>query len=260
MVSPNILIGPRLKVQRAYGHIEELAAKTNPLMNEWYSLGIEADTTIPYAKPSGFTLRYRPTQPIAELFALIIGDAVHNLRCALDHLATGIRSGTTWKVPEGHFPMRKDREELISPSGTPIPDLEAIELALPGSVHLLLDEIRPANGGDERLWSFHALDNDDKHNLILPTVAVTSFNMLDVKIGINTYRDCSVGGNAARPINIMRSKQPFAIEGDTETIVEVKFGAGTPFENDPVIPTLTQIAGVVSGAIDKFECLIENTP
>lgn len=38
----------------------------------------------------GLYIHYRPVQPMPETIALAIGDAVHNLRAALDHLATGI--------------------------------------------------------------------------------------------------------------------------------------------------------------------------
>lgn len=257
-VSLDVLVGPRLKVQRAISHIDEIIVRTNPLAREWYSVAIEPDIVVPYAQPSGFTLRYRPLEPIAELIALIIGDAVHNLRGALDHLATGIRQSIAWQS-QGHFPMRRKREELVTAGGAPIPDLEAIEAALPGATHLLLDRIRPANGRDEPLWAFHTLNNDDKHNLILPTVAVSIIRGLNAVIGTATMRDCAAGGDATKPINLISADMPFTVEQNFETTVEVKFGQGTAFENNPVILTLTQIAGMISRTLDEFETLIRNS-
>lgn len=258
MVSPAVLIGPRLKVKRAYRHIDEIIAQTSPLSKDWHSIGMEADICPPYAKPTGFTLRYRPTEPIAELVALMIGDAVHNLRTALDHLATGIRSSSKWKG-DAHFPMRTRREELVSPAGQPIRELDLIEAVLPGSAHSLLDKIRPADGADEPLWAFHTLDNDDKHNLILPTVAVVMIDGINVKIGGTTLTDCGVDGDATHPINLIGSDVPFAVKGDLKTVVDVKFGKGGSFEDEPVIPTLTQIAGIVSRTLDEFERLINQS-
>lgn len=252
-VSPNVLIGPRLKVERANRHIDEIFSVTTPLCKDWYTFRVEADVLPPNAKPSSFTLRYRPTQPIPEKIGLIIGDAVHNLRSALDHLATGIRTGMVWKS-DGHFPMRKRREDLIAPSGDPIEDLAAIEAALPGSIHLLLDNIRPKNGSNEALWSFHDLNNSDKHRLILPTITVAEATGLDIPaFGL---RNCGVGSDAAKPFDGITANTPFAIQNDFNLSVDVKFGKGTVFENKPVIPTLTQICGLVGYTIDEFERLI----
>ncbi|MFN7398523.1 MAG: hypothetical protein ACK5SX_05540 [Sandaracinobacter sp.] len=258
-VSPDVLIGPRLKVKRAYCHIDELIAKTSPLSKEWYSVRVQRHIVPPNAQPSGFALRYLPLEPIAEMVALIIGDTVHNLRGALDHLATGIRNSSKWKST-GHFPMRQKRKDLISKDGTPIEDLEAIEAALFGSVDLILDKIRPTNGANEPFWAFHVLDNDDKHNLILPTITVASITNINARFGGSVIQDCGMGGDATKPMNIVLSAAPIAIDNNFYASVDIKFGKGTPFENEPVIPTLTQIAAIVTDTLDQFESLIRKAP
>lgn len=257
-VSPDILIGPRLKVERANSHIDEIVACTAPLSREWHTIQIEPDTKPPYAQPTTLTLRYRPTKPIAELIALIIGDAAHNLRGALDLLATGIRQSSA-PASRGYFPMRERREDLITSAGEPIPDLASIEAALPGSADLLLNKIRPADGPNEHFWSFYHLNNDDKHNLILPTIVFARIQGINARWGLrNTMRDCTVGGDATKPMDLISSDGHFTVEDNFNTIVEVKFGEGTAFENDPVVPTLTQISGVVTSTLDQFEALIRN--
>jgi hypothetical protein len=42
--------------------------------------------------------------------------------------------------------------------------------------------------------------------------------------------------------------------------VEVKFGKGTLFEDEPVIPTLVQISEMVTAALNAIEGLCRNTP
>lgn len=262
-VSPNVLIGPRLKVQRAYRHIEELRSITNPLHRDWYVIAFVPYTFPPNTKPTKFGYEYRPTKPIAEILALIIGDAVHNLRTALDHLATGI-ARTADASAEIHYPMCKAREDLIARPGAKLSGahkaLGAVEQALPGATKLILDEIRPANGPNDSLWGFHPLDNDDKHNLLIPTVSVTSVDNLNCVIGTNRIMGGNIGGDATKPIRLIRSDVPFSINDDFYTSVEVKFGQGGPFENDPVVSTLTQIAGLITHTINKFENLINQTP
>ena len=262
-ISPDVLIGPRLKVERAYRHIDELRSITIPLHKDLYVVTFVPYTFPPNSEPTKFGFEYRPTAPIAKIFALIIGDAVHNLRAALDLLATGIaRTHNANAII--HYPMSRVREDLVVKPGTnPTPaqkSLKAIEQALSGATSLILDEIRPTNGPNDALWSFHALDNDDKHNLLIPTVNVTSVSNLNCTIGTNRFVGGQIGGDATKPIKLIRADIPFFINDDFYTSVEVKFGPSGPFQSDSVVQTLTQIAELVTFTIDKFENLINNTP
>jgi hypothetical protein len=244
-VSPDALLGPRLKVERAYRHINELISATEPLSRDLYTIRVETNVElvgdrIPYA------LMYRPTKPVPETLALIIGDAVHNLRAALDHLVSGIvATGVRERFPV--HPLRKNLEAA--------PVLNAIEQALPGAKRLILEEIRPEDGPNETLWAFNGLDNDDKHNLILPTVTVATVRNINARVGNNSYVDCSVGGDGSKPIAIFGTAMPMAAQGDFQTSVEVSFRNGI-FAGEPVVPTLTKIVEVVSKTIDSFERLI----
>jgi hypothetical protein len=262
MVSPDVIRGSRLKVERAYRHIDELRSLTEPLSGELHTVivnyvGFNAILADP--QPTKSLIVYRPLKPIPETLAIIIGDAFHNLRGALDHLATGIIG----RQREIHYPMVQNREDLITPGlskSGPQKALAAIEKALPGSKDLVLDKVRPANGPDEALWSFHVLNNDDKHNLIIPTVTVARIRIPYAAAGGHQFFDAQITADAADPQVLAMFGGKVTIEGDFETTVQVKFGQGRPFENDPVIPTLTQIAGVVSHAIDEFEGWIRRTP
>jgi hypothetical protein len=96
-------------------------------------------------------------------------------------------------------------------------------------------------------------------NLILPTVAVAAIKNINAQTDGGTMSDCCVGGNAANPINLIQSNTPITVQQNFQTFVDVKFGNGTPFENEAVVPTLTQIAGIVSHALDEFESLIRQS-
>ena len=89
-VTLEVLRQPRLKAERADKHINELMAASQALPRTLYDLRVEARTIPPHAKPTNFQLRYQPLKPIAETFALMIGDAIYNLRAALDYLASSI--------------------------------------------------------------------------------------------------------------------------------------------------------------------------
>jgi hypothetical protein len=152
--------------------------------------------------------------------------------------------------------MRKNRNDLttVGKKGTP---LDFMEKALPGSAKLLLDEIRPVNDPNNWIWAFHDLDNDDKHNLLIPTVTIAANRADRIKTitgqSIPTIR---FGVDAAKPAKLFAVDVPFNVEGDIHTTVEVNFRNDTPFKNEPVIQTLTQIAQVVDKTLDAFAGLI----
>lgn len=253
-VSPDILTGPRLKIERANRHIDELRQLTEPLAPSLYEITItEAGASAIEVRPTFYHLTYRPKQPIPETLAIIVGDAIHNLRSALDHLAGGIiRTLATPPSFKPYFPIHPDRKNLEADAS-----LAAIEQALPGAKKLLLEKIRPASGPHETLWRFNDLSNLDKHNLIIPTVTVAEIANINLRTSSGAYRDLSVGNDAAKPIKIMRSNSPITIDSKFETAVEISFAEGAhPFKDESVIPTLFQIRDVVSETLNAFERLI----
>lgn len=250
-----VLSSPLSKIKRANRHIDELRERTTPLDRSLYEITNRPEReSVVHLKPSFYQVTYRPKENIPEVFAGIIGDCIGNLRAALDHLASGIVR--TWGAPtEGplYFPMAP-RKNLVSHTG-----LTAIELALPGSKKLLLDEIRPERGPNEHLWDFYTLNKDDKHNFFIPTVTAVEISNINARIDGNYFLNNTIGSNAANPSILFRSGSPVSIGNAFYTSVEVKFGKGTVFENEPVIPTLTQISQVVAETLTAFERLMVKT-
>ncbi|MBA16596.1 MAG: hypothetical protein CMN73_09610 [Sphingomonas sp.] len=147
--------------------------------------------------------------------------------------------------------MHPKRENLIADAS-----LAAIEQALPGAKEVFLNDIRPEGGADEKLWLFNDLSNLDKHNLIIPAltfleVGVIRFNSGGGSISLTVHSD------ASKPQTLIRLPEEVPIQNNFKAAVEIKFAEGDhPFEDEPVIPTLTQIAGIVTHTINKFEGLI----
>lgn len=247
-----LMQGPRLKVKRANGHIDELRRRTAPLDPTLYSLEVrKVHPSVIHRNATTFELAYRPKEPIPQTLGLIIGDAVHNLRAALDHFANGVVCTFHSSPPDDRisFPMSSKWENFVSSR-----HFAPIEESIPGAKELILKEIRPDKGPNERLWAFNALDNDDKHNLILPTVTFADVSNINAVLpGNNRLINCGAGGNAAGPMVIIRSGGPITVENNLHASVDVKFGNGTLFKDDPVIPTLSQIADVVTDALNILE-------
>jgi hypothetical protein len=131
-----------------------------------------------------------------------------------------------------------------------------MESALPGSTKLLLDQIRPVNGGSDHLWAFGSLDIEDKHNLIIPTVTVVSIKNIWAQSGTIRMESGNVRNNAAEYFVIMSMPKPITVQGNPQTSVDVAFRQGTPLNGLPVIPTLLDIRNLVSETLDALATLI----
>ena len=95
---------------------------------------------------------------------LIIGDAIHNLRCGLDHLAHQLMCvGTGQSGPFGSvsFPIAEDSVKYKhGPRGR--------MKGMRKDAIKAIDALQPYGGGrSEMLWHLHLLNNIDKHRMLL---------------------------------------------------------------------------------------------
>lgn len=95
----------------------------------------------------------------------ILGDAVHNLRSALDHVY--------WRLVEANkqtpgeqtsFPIRKSADAYRN-------DRARIEGEIGGPAMTVMDSLKPYREGNEAFWRTHRLDIVDKHRLLVPVVS-----------------------------------------------------------------------------------------
>ncbi len=253
-LSTELLLGPRLKVARSAIHIDELRRLTQPLHSQFYEI---SQVPYPYQselEPGGYELTFVPLRPVSKILALCIGDALHNLRSALDHIATGIiRSAEVGRKP--YFPMNQDWNKLAKNR-----DMAPLEAALPGSKDLILSGLRPRNGQYEQHWrALQALDNDDKHSLLIPNVVITeisNINATALNRG-NTYKNLSASNDANSPFVLLATSTRLVLHGKAQASAEVTFGEGTPLAGQDVHSSLLEISEIVSGVITGFERLLQ---
>jgi hypothetical protein len=248
--SSSVLAGAVLKAERGWEHIYRLATIAEDLPKDWFWFGQDNYRSEVDNPPNRFTLEYRPTRPIPEMIALIIGDAVHNLRSALDHLATGVIR-TLDPDSKPYFPMINDRAKLESSAV-----LNLMDQALPGSKELLLEVIRPKGGNRDWLWSFGDLDNDDKHNFVLPTVAVTRVSGWTVYDSGSVIQQNTFTFDARARYRVLDLARPFSVKGDPKIAIDFWFGPTSAFEGEPVLETLEMVHDVVIDTIEAFDDLL----
>jgi hypothetical protein len=155
------------KVERAYHHINELdrvlAAfiKSNP-----YEVVIEED---PHTKQVLYCLSRNADIPVDV--SLIVGDILQNLRSSLDHLAYAlVVANNQTPNTKTYFPITEEVPEPTNPKS----DFSRKVCGMSQDAINTILLLKPYKGGNHALWGLHALNNWDKHNLIV-TVGASLF-------------------------------------------------------------------------------------
>jgi hypothetical protein len=154
------------KLDRADEHLEALSAETLAFLRT-HPFELRGEVN----KDAGrYSVRIRLKERPPARLGLIVGDAVHNLRAALDHLATNLAIlGGAQGTGQNQFPILRDRPSSQKArarwdsmlSNVPPPARAAIDQCQPYS--------RPPGVelAKHSLWIVRRLSNEDKHRVVL---------------------------------------------------------------------------------------------
>lgn len=247
------LDGPRHKLGRAERQLDDLEAEiARFLRRDTYEITQNFDSETGRVE-LWFVMKHRP--PLS--WSVAIGEIVHNLRSALDHLACQLflHSGGT-DCGSTQFPILID-------------DTDAgfqrwIDDRLPGLSNAMAAELRPLQPykrGDEArsdpLAILNRLSNQDKHRLLVPMFAATIPGSTGM-IGHRLLRDVEETPSASfdLPAGPLSEDTPiavgeFPITGPNPYVeVEPHFPIDIAFDTGgPVIPVLRTIGGYVSNRV-----------
>lgn len=121
-------------------------------------------------------------------FALAVGEILHNMRGALDHLATAIVFAVN-EVPDRrvNFPVHETKEQWMQMATRDKP--HQLAKAAPDIWKVLEETVQPWKENDlgSSIWTISRLNNIDKHRLliILPFKANAAVNADGVNSGIH---------------------------------------------------------------------------
>ncbi len=239
----------RLKVKRANKHISDLHEMLSEFAkSDFYKLTSETNVQrgINFLRfdidKSGFPL---------EDAALIMGDALHNMRSSLDLLYYQIvLNPTNWT----RFPIFASRDELINKLNSAVKQKQ-ITVSIQ---NYIFDNIKPYKGGNPFLWGLHDLNITDKHQIIIPVIKLMMFSGIHLEdennepIGDNDYiadESCSLRLRDADDREVV-------IKDKGRSGVTILFNKGISFEVDPVVPTLKRISEEVKRTVDEFEIFL----
>lgn len=234
--------GAHLKIERANEHIANIT-KVIAALPDAYAARIyiepqTGDTFVEYGLNGG-------RKVISDL-ALIIGDAIHNLRSAIDYAWVGtLAKYVPPIIPNDSFPIH------------PTPDgvkgaLKKRKIEEPSPVHdVVFTWIKPYNGGNDSVRAIHILDRQDKHRLLLPLLNVV-FQRVEVQ---------DPGGSVQRFDWVLTLPGPYRrkvakgsqIKNQGEISVTVIFHQGTPTHDANVLSVLSDFEKTTISVVELLQ-------
>jgi len=225
----------RVKVERAYKHIEDLEEAIRPFSNA-ITQSVWFDNDPNTGKP---TLQSRPLHIYDSKIPAITGDVVHNLMSALDHLAfqlvsVGVASGLTrtekWEKIQFPIAYNSDTYEARKKRYVEGARREAIEE---------LDRLKPYKGGNDALWLLYKLDATDKHSLILAVGSDFIMDGISFKANDPYFSDFGI-------FRFAHEQEDMNFSG-SESLIQPAVG-----RTNTLLPTLCKLADYVSNIVDRF--------
>ncbi len=183
------------RVDRADHHISELKAA----MDEWWARDPGGWSEVHVDDPKQALREHRyvfsyTTAPDRVGWGIRIGDAVHNLRAALDNLAWHCAAQSGEPPWATEFPIFKDRARYLDEGHRKIRGIEDPR------VRGIIDDVQPWQRGDDAisdpLWVLHEWNNTDKHRVVMPVLVAPAD--LEARILVETDNPFA----AAMPVDV----------------------------------------------------------
>jgi hypothetical protein len=247
------IVNIRHKLQRARKHLHDLHAAVEAFReSKPYKICAKPH---PVKQIRHTVLCVESVQPLPPEIPLIIGDAVHNMRSCLDHLA--------WQLvlANGNTPDRATYFPILDPAKDPSPKVKAeTGKGMSDDARDLIWQLQPRVSGLNKLWQLHQLDIFDKHRLV---IAATLANAgWEVK--------AAAGGSIEFPTsytfplragyeitNLPTSTYERQKIDDFKLIIEVKFDEPQANSLESVLTTLDDMAIFIDALLLKFEALLD---
>lgn len=262
-----LAFGPRLKIERAKHHINDLERQIESFMERKpFRLMRRFDP-----KSNRTSVMIKTDIPIPDELSLITGDAVHNLCAALDLTMFQLARD---RSPSPHFiafPFPKKAEGLAGA-------IDKAQVKFAGTnVVEAVEALEPYPGGNEILSALHRLDAQDKHRLLIlsrhiPQMSADELGRVSglpiagpgILVFCGPENESLVninGGFGNRRDRLILAKKRGIWEEETniQPSFFIAFEKGLPFEHQSVITTLRKCMDAVNEAVN-FLIAASNRP
>jgi hypothetical protein len=243
--------GSKLKISRSKKHADEFLQDVRKFLGtDFLDLSIDFDEGM-----SRSTLKFRMKQDPPVELSMILGDAIHNLRAALDLAfvefikAVGI-TPTKWST----FRVWESRDKMVSTYST------SLFKGFDDVTALFSDHIRNFEGGNGLLVALDALDINDKHCLLIPTFSVVRLMNVSAEVVYEggsrvVFDNCRLGVGQGGALNLAGSdnRGVLTIKNKGTPEIAVLFGESTALAQQPIAETLDAFTKTVTQVIAQFE-------
>jgi hypothetical protein len=181
------LSGPRAKLRRAEEHLHVADSESQTHIEQYPEAG---DIELWYESP-WYLVRFKPFPPFPLHLALVLGDCIHNICAALDHLIWQLVLREDQEPGQHHsFPLCQTREDFIDKVKLPAQrgkkKFPLYGIPVDGDAWTIIEQAQPFLTGQPQrhpLWFVSYLNNVDKHRTIL-----VQYSRIDVQEFIDHLR------------------------------------------------------------------------
>jgi len=247
--------GARLKIERARKHIRDLRALlvSEDVQGSFHAIQLESDLDT-----GCDSFKFELGQAVPEESMCIVGDALHNLRTALDFVANDIEFAVTGqRTRSTKFPVFDTRNKLVDAINGGFKH-KAPERV----VNYIVDVVQPYETGDGTpIWALHALDIEDKHRLLIPHLQwqwIRNIRYKDESGEVFIVPEWAATGEHMP--NFATGKRNVEVTDRGNATLSVVFAQGLPLGGRHILPTLSNMASVVSRTVDNIERVFLEVP
>lgn len=224
----------RHKIDRAKKHLFDIKDRITRLIN--------SNVATVEINPNGGNevIKHDISDRLASIdIALMVGDAVHNLKSALDYAWSDTLGDDGSLDKFRKFPVYPSRHELKNALRG-----RNIDVSHPALYELMLDTIHSYEGGNEILFHVHRLNIADKHRLLLPVIHYTSISgiVTEDEFG-ELHHDGYTMGTLQQPPWYIPMFSGHRVKEKGRLSLSVVFGEGVPPEGMDVSDEL-EIAAI----------------
>jgi hypothetical protein len=257
------------KIVRANLHIRDLQTASDAFLGpNPYGVLEEHDT-----QTREFIYRVTRMPDVPDPIRAILGDAVNNLRSALDH--------TAWAFGERCVPPIKDERDIYFPIHDSATKYEAfktrriVQDLWRGAIDVL-DQIKPYKGGSDLLWKLGELNNRDKHRLLIAVASVNNartMTMTELEKARESWtgerpKEVFIPADLAHivpsdmPTRILKTGDVLLRFPDSEAehkpkvMIQIALAEIGVSYGEPLIPLIYGIQSVVSYAVSRLSDLL----
>ena len=235
--------GARLKIERAKKHIRDLGSiVVREVEPHSHNILVETDLKSGYD-----SLKPELNSAVPGEVMCVVGDALHNLRTALDYIANDIEFATTGERSSyTKFPVRDTRDELVAAVKGGL-----VYKAPKRIIDFIVDVVQPYEGGDGQLiWALHQLDIEDKHRLLISYLQFQWIRGIHYKDeGGDVFEVPEWHATGERMPRFPTGKRKVEVTDKGHASASIVFAHGLPLGGKHIFPTLNNLAGFVDRTV-----------